>query len=920
MLAKDVSQQAAELRQAFLRHLPRRVDLLQKKGFRLVRGAWDVNAAALLLREVQLLAGASGKHGLVDASDRLYQLELRLTGFMENLSVPDDDQRQLLETLVGQLQVEGAQAQSEVHSVKDLLVTAVNPGHRPILITPPDDYWRRFSVREVDGMDTSNTPTAAAVRLKTLNEPPKSAVLQSEDGNPILVMGDPHPPEIEPIIAGVPQSEVAATQLSPAESEVDEAEIEAHPAMLKGRREQQEKPRRVFYLADISPFARELITELLRLGFSVERMESPEELKEMLGSLAPDLIVIDSVFFDDIDHLGEFIRRVRSRVQEPLPLILFSSKSELTDRLKAMRAGAASLLSAELSPTDAGQRIREVLSPLPEQPYRVLIVEDDRSQALFAESVLKKAGMATCAVTDALETIDKLVEFKPDLILMDLYMPKITGMELTAIIRERSDFISTPIVFLSGEQDSEKQFEALDAGGDDFLSKPIRPKHLMSAVVNRARRARALAERTTALPKEHETGLYERAHLLDRLSEALVIDDLQKARGALLFIELDRARELRDSLGMLGYEALTKQIGATVASFAGASDLCSQGSDSSFLFLAQDRPEVEIGTLASALLSAVAAGDYASGDEQPAISISIGGCLFKHGFADAGAILSAAEKSCAQAHEGDQTGQFALHQPKVRSSEDSVADAIAEALENDQFELLYQPIVSLQGVGEEQYEALLRLRSDDGSSTGAAEIMAAAEPAGLAFDVDRWVLKRALMTIDERSQRGKPVRLFVAQSGWSLADETRAEWLQQMLATRRVAADKLVMEFRLAEALPRLNEAMGFFQSIRALGVGLVLDEFEPDMTALQMLSYLAVDSIKLHERYSAPQLDEATGNELRSLIKAAHAADKKVMASKVENAQSAAALWTLGVDYIQGNFVQQPGDDLRFDFSASAL
>ena len=78
MLAKDVSQQAAELRQAFLRHLPRRVDLLQKKGHRLIRGPWDVNAAALLLKEVQQLAGAAGKHGLVDSSDRLYQLELRL--------------------------------------------------------------------------------------------------------------------------------------------------------------------------------------------------------------------------------------------------------------------------------------------------------------------------------------------------------------------------------------------------------------------------------------------------------------------------------------------------------------------------------------------------------------------------------------------------------------------------------------------------------------------------------------------------------------------------------------------------------------------------------------------------------------------------------------------------------------------------
>ena len=915
MLAKDVSQQAAELRQAFLRHLPRRVDLLQKKGHRLIRGPWDVNAAALLLKEVQQLAGAAGKHGLVDSSDRLYQLELRLAGFMENLTVPDDSQRRLLETLVTQLQVEAPAAESKSHSTRDLIVKEVHPGQRPILITPPGDYWRRFSVREVEPMDTSNTPTAPAVRLKAVDEPPRTEVLQSADGNPILVMGELQPPELEPIIAGLPKSEVEANAPKP-EPDEDEGLAAAADAVVEAGREPQEKPRRVFYLADISPFARELLTELLRLGFSVERVESVEELKEMLGSLAPDLIVIDAVFFDEIDHLGEFIRRVRARVQATLPLVLFSQQSDLSNRLKAMRAGAAALLPAELTPGDAGQRIQEVLSPLPEKPFRVLIVEDDRSQALFAESVLKRAGMATCAVTDALETIEQLDKFKPDLILMDLYMPNITGMELTAIIRERSEFISTPIVFLSGEQDSEKQFEALDAGGDDFLSKPIRPKHLMSAVVNRARRARALAKRTTALPKEHDTGLFERAHLLDRLSEALVIDDVPNARGGLLFIEVEGARALRERLGLLGYEDLIRQIGATIASFAGSSDICSQGSDNSFLFLAQDRPVAEFDGLAAALVKAVGEAEYA---DEPII-INIGGCLFKHGFADAGAILSAAEKACTQARKDEASGHYHGHQPTVRTPGESLAEAVGEALEQDQFELLYQPIVSLQGVGDEQYEAILRLRSDDGTSASAAEITAAAQGSDQLHEIDRWILKRALMTLDERSQRGKPVRLFVSQSGSSLSDSSRGAWLKQMLDTRRVPPERLAMSFRLAEAMAHLNDAMVFFQAMRELGVGLVLDEFEPDMTALQMLSYLAVDSIKLHPRYSAPVLDQATSDELRSLIHAAHAAHKKVMAATVENAQSAAALWTLGVDYIQGNFVQRPEDNLGFDFSASAL
>src|SRR6201999_1995064 len=158
-------------------------------------------------------------------------------------------------------------------------------------------------------------------------------------------------------------------------------------------------------------------------------------------------------------------------------------------------------------------------------PFRIMIVEDDRSQTLFAESILRKAGMETLAITEGLSALDELDRFRPELILMDLYMPDVDGMELTALIREREAFISTPIVFLSGEHDADKHFEALNAGGDDFLSKPIRPKHLISAVTNRVRRARSMGRRAmTQNPRDPVTGLYDRAFVLDRLNAKLAAE------------------------------------------------------------------------------------------------------------------------------------------------------------------------------------------------------------------------------------------------------------------------------------------------------------------------------------------------------------------------------------------------------------
>ena len=111
------------------------------------------------------------------------------------------------------------------------------------------------------------------------------------------------------------------------------------------------------------------------------------------------------------------------------------------------------------------------LAPPPsDSPYRVLIVEDDRAQALFAQSVLHGAGMQAIVHSDADAALQAIKEHRPDLILMDLHLPGLDGMRLTALIRQQPGLQLLPIVFLSGDPDPERQFEVLDsplsAGGD----------------------------------------------------------------------------------------------------------------------------------------------------------------------------------------------------------------------------------------------------------------------------------------------------------------------------------------------------------------------------------------------------------------------------------------------------------------------
>jgi DNA-binding response OmpR family regulator len=100
--------------------------------------------------------------------------------------------------------------------------------------------------------------------------------------------------------------------------------------------------------------------------------------------------------------------------------------------------------------------------------------------------------MHTLTINEPAAALGVLQDFQPDVILVDLYMPDINGMEMLALFRAHPKTLVTPVILLSGDEDAERRFDTLLTGGDDYLTKPIRPRHLVAAVTSRAKRARWL--------------------------------------------------------------------------------------------------------------------------------------------------------------------------------------------------------------------------------------------------------------------------------------------------------------------------------------------------------------------------------------------------------------------------------------------
>lgn len=939
VLPRDDSQQAAELRQAFIKHLPRRVDGVQRRVQRLVRGVFDINALTLTVQEAGSLAGAAGRYGLVDVSERLFALEQVLRHWADQPADAGGEMRARVAELAQKL-AEAPAGPARETTVEQLHVAAAEPGDAfPRHATPPPELWRRFSEREVTPLTSATAPAPA------VETPPEPVTVVIGDPEPSIVsatsmaafdgLGAPPPAAASgraPIHA--PPSSTAPSPAVPAAAPLAPAPAPpppvggSTPAAASGTdagSAAAPRTRRLYYLAELSPFARELTTKLLGLGYSVDRLDQVAELKEMLGSLAPDAILIDAGFQAELEPLGEFVKRIRQRNVGRLPLIAFTQSDELAVRVRFMRSGADHLISANLSAADAAQKVLECLGDDSGQPFKVMIVEDDRSQALFAESVLRKAGMEPLSIIDPLDTLEALERFKPDLVLMDLYMPNIDGMELTSIIREREEFISIPIVFLSGEQDSEKHFEALSAGGDDFLSKPIRPKHLISAVTNRARRARLLRERRRRNdPRDAETGLYDRSFVLDRLAGALAAEDRSERVGALAFLELDGGGALRERFGLRGVDLLMRQLGQILAGATQSEEWVARYGDVNLIQFAQRRSAEELRAAIAAVITRIRDTRFDVDGQRVELALSAGICPLLPELADPAAVLDGAERALVRARQQDGMDAVAIYAPERPTSElsegERLVQELRQALATESFQLVFQPIVSLNATDEEQYEVLLRLRTEQGAVLGAATLIEAAENAGLLSDLDRFIVARGIGIIDERRRQARPVRLYINQSVASYADVQRLAWLKQSLDTRRLPADLLALEFQLPDVLARVKQAIVLFQQLKELRVRVVLDHFEHNLTALQLLSVLPVDAIKLAPKYThGPQL-AGLAEELRTLVRAAHDSQRAVMAARVENAQVAAALWSVGVDLIQGNFVQQPGTELGFDFSSASL
>jgi diguanylate cyclase (GGDEF)-like protein len=316
--------------------------------------------------------------------------------------------------------------------------------------------------------------------------------------------------------------------------------------------------KRLIWLVQLDPaLAADLTIQLGYFGYLVEVYESAHDPRVQASKNMPSAIITSADVLEADRSSYERIAGSSGGWGQAPPLLVVASQGDLVSRLRAVRAGAAAYFVCPVTTVALIDKLDALADRSIEQPYRVLIVDDDPIVAGAFAGTLRQARMLTTIVTDPIEVMEPLAEFRPDLILMDLHMPSCDGLDLAAVIRQQEEYVGIPIVFLSAESSMDTQLEAMRLGGDDYLIKPIPPDYLITAVSSRVRRARILRG---FMVRDSLTGLFNHTTTKEHLEIELARARRHQTQLAFAIIDLDRFKLVNDSYGHATGDRVLKSL------------------------------------------------------------------------------------------------------------------------------------------------------------------------------------------------------------------------------------------------------------------------------------------------------------------------------------------------------------------------
>lgn len=382
------------------------------------------------------------------------------------------------------------------------------------------------------------------------------------------------------------------------------------------------KRQRLIYLCDDEPEqVDQLIHHMRCFGHEVVHFIDTDTFFKAVLTRRPDAVIMDVQFPHGQTAGTETLTSLNKLTGQQLPAIVLSAYGDFHSRLSAVRAGCGGYFTKPVKPLDLMLAIDELTAPTSEEPLRVLIVDDEPEAAAYHALLLEEAGMTARQVHHPAEALTALERFNPDLLLIDVYMPVCSGEELANIIRQQPEHLGLPIIYLSSETDSQKQISAMAAGVEAFITKPVQPNELVSAVRLRAERLRLLRSLMT---RDSMTGLYNHSTTTELINKTLFQAHRENTQHAMAMIDIDHFKQVNDTHGHLAGDQVIITLARLLKSRLRLSDIIGRYGGEEFVVLLKSIDADKAAKLIDSLRNDFSQVDFHAGDVRFRCTFSAG--------------------------------------------------------------------------------------------------------------------------------------------------------------------------------------------------------------------------------------------------------------------------------------------------------
>lgn len=658
--------------------------------------------------------------------------------------------------------------------------------------------------------------------------------------------------------------------------------------------------------------AEQIISLLRNSGIAVRpaRATSTEQITAALDELGPDIVLFDP-------SVGTLELREVSRMLDAhgrdLSLIALVGQVDNATITELFVNGARSV----------------ALRPQPKQLMAVIQREFDalnaRRQLRRLEAALRESERRCDALldssTDAIAYVHEGMHVRANQAYLDTFgyteFDDLLGLPVLDMIggNDADEFKNTLKGLSKGEKPSgaiELQARRADAStfkaSVEFAHATFEGESCLQVVF---RRQMVDANVIEQLQRDPVTGLFNRARMLECIDEAVAAATQGTKGQSLLLIEPDNWQTIVAGVGLAKADELLAAFASRVESQLTAQDTAGLLAEHTVGVLLHTRNDEGIKQWIAGLQQAIAGGIFDLGSRSLTITSSIGGSLLGERNANTELLLNQASQALrnAQSQGGNRSD---LHDPAAREKADEERErywkgVINQALLQNEFVLYHQQTISLQDAEGEFSEILLRLNGPQGEVLPGF-FMPIAEKHNLTPAIDRWVLNQAIEHLRTRDRMGTPTTFFVKLTSGSLEDKELLPWLGERLRQAALKHGQLVLEMTESKVVTSLRPAQEFIQAWQKIGGQFALEQFGSGLNSFQLLNHINADYLKIDRSYMAdlPQQQESQ-KKVADICRQARELKKQTIAEWVEDAASTSLLFACGVDFVQGNFLQEP-------------